>query len=302
MGTNIVLRESDKDGFCKAIDYCKAWAEMHQAEIGAVEMALGAGVLTWGLMNGHLSIGQDVSASQLAEIGGIAGMGAGASGASIAALSILKGLFVGGIGGVAGTVCVPALALIGGATAMFGALGYVGGDFIEKTINPPGGFGDFLGGASILAVGVGLIIDGARRFIKDERVLEMTSGIKDGVIIFSTQATEILAQTKEEFDKLIEELDESTSAKWMTLAGAAGGTVTGGVLAGTTVTVLGSKALGAAALSLGLVSAPVWPVVAGGAAGLALGVAAWKGLKYYKDNQYEGEQKSAGFLAGPDKN
>jgi hypothetical protein len=28
------------------------------------------------------------------------------------------------------------------------------------------------------------------------------------------------------------------------------------------------------------VSAPVWPIIAGGAAGLAAGLAAWKGIKY----------------------
>lgn len=300
MGTEIVMREPDEDGCRKAFDYCKKWAEKHQAEIGAVEMAFGAGILSWGVMNGHLSIGQDVVASQLAEIGGIAGMGAGASVSSIAALTILKGLFVGGVAGVAGTVCVPALALIGGSTLIFGALGYTGGDFIGKALNPPMGFMEFLGGASILAVGVGLMIDGGRRIVKDERILEMCSSIKDGVILLSSQSTEILAKTKDEFEKLIEDFDESTSAKWMALAGAAGGTATGSILAGSAVTVLGSKALGAAALSLGLVSAPVWPVIAGGAAGLALGVAAWKGIKHYTDKR-DKPPPASGLLPSPEK-
>lgn len=297
MGTDIVMREPDKDGFRRAIDYCGEWAKYHQAEVGAVEMALGAGILSWGVMNGHIGIGQEVVASQLAEIGG----SIGATGGGLAAMTILKGLFVGGIVGVQGAVAIPALALIGGSTAIFGALGYAGGDFIEKVLNPPIGIEEFLGGASVLAVGVGLMIDGGRRIIKDERMLDMTSSIKDGVIHFSSQSTAVLAKTKDEFEKLIEEFDESTSAKWMALAGAAGGTAAGGILAGSAVTVLGSKALGAAALSLGLVSAPVWPVVAGGAAGLALGVAAWKGIKHFRDKRNDDPPITGGLLPSPDK-
>ena len=47
-----------------------------------------------------------------------------------------------------------------------------------------------------------------------------------------------------------------------------------------------ASGLGAAALSLGLVSAPVWPVVACGAAGLTLGLAAWKGVQYLRDRDH----------------
>lgn len=59
--------------------------------------------------------------------------------------------------------------------------------------------------------------------------------------------------------------------------------VIGGHIAAGSVTVLGSHGLGAAALSLGLISAPVWPVIAGGAAGLAVGLAGWKVVKHYRN-------------------
>jgi hypothetical protein len=281
MGNEIVLREVDKSSFQKALDYCKNWSETHQAEVGIAEMALGAGILSWGVMNGHISIGQDVLASSLAEIGGVTGMGVGATGASMVALTLLKGLFVGGVAGIAGVTAIPAIALIGGATAIFGAFGYVGGDLLEKVIDPPMGFGEFLGNASTLAIGAALMIDGARRIINDDRALELASSFKDGVIRLSSQATTVVARTKEEYDKLVKDFSENSEAKWITLAGAGSGTLLGTMLAGSTVTVLGSKALGAAALSLGLVSAPVWPVIAGAAAGLAIGVAAWKGVKHY---------------------
>lgn len=285
MENEIVLTELDKSSFQKAFDYCKNWSAEHQAEIGVAEMALGAGVLSWGLINGHISIGQDVLASSLAEIGGATGMGVGLAGSSLVALTFLKGLFVGGVTGVAGVTAIPAIALIGGATAIFGAFGYVGGDFLEKVIDPPMGFAEFLGNASVIAIGVALMIDGARRIINDGRVLELASSFKDGVIHLSTQATTIVARTKEEFEKLVKEISKSSNAKVLAAAGIGTGGVVGAAVAGSTVTVLGSHALGAAALSLGLVSAPVWPVVAGAAAGLGLGVAAWKGLKRYKDKQ-----------------
>ncbi len=285
MKNEIVLTELDKSSFQKAFDYCKNWSAEHQAEIGVAEMALGAGLLSWGVMNGHISIGQDVLASSLAEIGGATGMGVGLAGSSLVALTFLKGLFIGGVTGVAGVTAIPAYVIIGGATAVLGAFGYVVSDFVEKAIDPPMGFAEFLGNASVIAVGVALMIDGARRIINDDRVLEFASSFKDGVIHLSTQATTIVARTKEELEKLVKEIGESSNAQMLAAAGIGTGGIVGAAVAGSTVTVLGSHALGAAALSLGLVSAPVWPVVTGAAAGLGLGVAAWKGVKRYKDNQ-----------------
>ena len=57
------------------------------------------------------------------------------------------------------------------------------------------------------------------------------------------------------------------------------GGVVGSVLAAGSVTALGSSSLGAMALSLGIISAPIWPVVAGAAGGAALGIMAWRKLK-----------------------
>jgi hypothetical protein len=59
------------------------------------------------------------------------------------------------------------------------------------------------------------------------------------------------------------------------------GTAAGAAIAASTVTVLGSTTLGSAALTLGLVSAPLWPVIVGGSAGLAIGYGAWKAAKHF---------------------
>jgi hypothetical protein len=273
------LTESDRSSFKKALDFCQVWCSQHQAEIGMAEMALGAGLLSWGVMNGHISMGSDVVASKLADVGGATGLGVGAAGSAAIAATFLKGCFVGGVAGIAGVTAIPAVALIGGGALILGAFGYVIGDAAQQIISPPMGFGDFFLGASIVSVGVALMIDGARRIVKDDRVLKMASNFKDGVIHLTSQATEIVATTWDQLQGIMKELAKSPVAGVTAGSTAAAGAVIGGSIAAGTVTVLGSHGLGAVALSLGLVSAPVWPVIAGGAAGLALGVAAWKGIK-----------------------
>jgi hypothetical protein len=281
----IVLREVDTSAFERAMEQCKAWSAKHQAEVGVAEMALGAAILSWGVMNGHIVMGRDVVGSKLADIGGMAGFGVGAAGSAVLAGTILKGVFVGGVGMVAGVTSIPAVALIAGGSLILGAFGYGIGDKLEPIFNPAMGFGDMLMGASIVAVGAALMIDGGRRIVTDERVLETASKFKNGVIQLAPQATEIVAATWDELQMLVKELAKAPSAYATAGTTAAAGAAIGSTLAAGSVTVLGSHGLGAVALSMGLVSAPVWPVIAGGAAGLALGVAAWKGIKHYRSQQ-----------------
>ena len=63
----IVLFEPDKRGFQKALDYCKKWSAEHQAEVGVLEMALGAGIIAWGVQSGHIHFGDDVVGTKLSE-------------------------------------------------------------------------------------------------------------------------------------------------------------------------------------------------------------------------------------------
>ena len=48
-----------------------------------------------------------------------------------------------------------------------------------------------------------------------------------------------------------------------------------------TVTLLGSHALGGIVLTLGIVSAPLWPVLAGVVGGAGFGYVAYMGTKYF---------------------
>lgn len=301
--SEIRFSEPDNSGFERAFELCKAWAADHQAEVGVAEMAFGAAVLSWGVMNGHIVMGHDLAASKLANVTGLAGLGIGAVGAAAIATTFLKGIFVGGVATVAGVTCIPAVAIIGGASLVLGAFGYVVGDKLDAFFNPAMGFADLLTGASITAVGAALIVDGARRIIKDERVLAAASKFKDGIIQLAPQATEIVAATWDELQVLVKELTKSPSAYATAGTTAVAGAAIGSSIAAGSVTVLGSHGLGALALSVGLVSAPAWPIIAGGAAGLALGVAAWKGIKHFRGQQdADGSgDVQATLLSGPKK-
>ena len=56
-------------------------------------------------------------------------------------------------------------------------------------------------------------------------------------------------------------------------------------MAASSVSVLGSSTLGGVAISLGIVSAPVWPIIAGVAGGAGLGYTAYKAFKYWRNNK-----------------
>jgi hypothetical protein len=200
-------------------------------------------------------------------------------------MTLLKGVFVGGVGMVAGVTCVPAMVIIGGGAAILGIFGYVLGDKVDALLNAPNGFGDLLLDGAIVAVGVALIIDGARRVVNDERVLSSASRFREGMISLVPQASEAVAATWDGLQDLVKEGAESPSAYATGGATALAGAAIGSSLAAGSVTVLGSSGLGAAALSLGLVSAPIWPIIAGGAAGLTLGIAAWKGIQHLRKQE-----------------
>ncbi len=295
--SEIMLRAADRSALERALDRCKQWAAQHQAEVGIAEIALGAAVLSWGVMNGQIVLGQHLAGSRLADISGLTGVGIGAAGSAALAMTLLKGVFVGGVGMVAGVTCVPAIVILGGGAAILGSFGYVLGDKIDALLNVPNGFGDLLLDGAVVAVGVALIIDGARRVVNDERVLSSASRFREGVISLVPQASEAVATTLKDMQSLLKEAAESSSAYATGGATTLAGAAIGSSIAAGSVTVLGSSGLGAAALSLGLVSAPVWPIVAGGAVGLTVGLAAWQGIQHLRgrDNTSEltGEESKA---------
>ncbi len=272
----IIMSHADDGHFQRLRTYCGEWATKNQWAVGAAEMALGASVIVWGIQSGNLQIGKDVQGTDIGAIGATIGGGLGALATSV----------IGGVGVVAmgSGIGIPAAALIAGGAAIFGAMGYTMGDSYQRFMSPPGGFG--FADAAILTIGIALIVDGARRAIKDERILKIASNIKNGVIYLAKITAKVVARSVAELTKWSEnpEIKGAFMGIGSTMS-ALGGAAIGGHLAAGSVTVLGSHALGGAALSLGLVSAPLWPVLAGGAAGLAIGVAGWKAVKKFRNKQ-----------------
>lgn len=278
MQHRIVLSPVDEAARLSFLGRCKAWSTTHQAEVGVAEMAMGAALLAWGVSNGQVLMGSHVVASKLAGVGAKFGVVGGAALGATMAATLLKGFFVGGVALVQGVVAVPAAVLIGGGALVLSAFGYTAGGVLGGLIGP--NMTEMLGTASVLAVGLALFVDGARRLIKDKRVLASTARFAEGAVHLVQRVGVIVARTQGELQQLGKEvLENPVKAGATGVGGAAAGAAIGASLAAGSVTVLGSHTLGAAALSLGLVSAPVWPVVAGAAAGLSVGALVFVGIK-----------------------
>ena len=255
----IVLHAGDKRPFNKALEFARGWCAKHQVLVGVGEMALGATLIAWGMKTGAISLGVDVVASGISG-GALFGAGAGAGAGALA------GNIIGAIGVVPlGGIAIPAIAMVAGGVAIFGAFGYAAGDIASRFSAHASGFGDLLMGGSLLAVGVALLLDGAKRIAKDATVRQAVSMFRDGVIYLVRKSNDGIASTWSDVEKQLKQLGFGGAVSGGVCIGM--GAALGGSAAASMVTVAGSHTLGAAALSLGLVSAPVWPIFACGAAG-----------------------------------
>lgn len=285
--TDITMGDGDQRRFAKILKYAQDLSQEHQWELGLIEMALGASLISLGVQNGLIDMGSDVVGSELSGFNPESGLGAATGGASAAIAGSVIGSI--GIAGMGSAVGVPAALLIGGGALLLGAAGYAAGDIAYNLQTPPFSLLEYAREAAVpTVVGLALIVDGARRVLRDPRVLKAVSSFKDGVLYLPDLTAKVIVKTKKELKILIEKLASVPESKFDTagstsgaVIGTLGGTAAGSAIAAGSVTVLGSQTLGATALSLGLVSAPLWPVFAGGAAGLAIGYAAWKTLHHF---------------------
>jgi len=280
----IPMSDSDKRAFAAAMEHARRWCSEHSWQVGAAEAALGVTLLATGVHNGVIEMGiqlvgtltstGNVAGAVGSAIGSVLGAGAGASIGSI------------GVAALGTAIGVPVGLLVVGGAAIFSALGYVLGDAIHSYLNPPLDLLALLGNASLLVVGTALLIDGVRRIIKDKRVRAAASRVRDGVIYLREVSVEGAVTSLTELKALM--TDDvamqrlvgfgSVGLGTAALAGS-GGAAVGSSLAVGTVTVLGSHTLGAAALSLGLVSAPIWPALLLGAVGAGVGYAGWRACR-----------------------
>lgn len=274
-----LLQGEAESGFFSAMAHVKAWCGQHQWQVGVAEMALGAGMIAAGLQSGAIQMGADVVLSA----GGTTGLFGAGSGAALGALS---GHLLGNIGVVAlgGAFAVPAVALMGGGSLILGLAGYGVGDLIQNYLHAAPNLLDLATSGSLALVGVALMVDGARRVVKDPDVTALWAAFKDNVLALQlrtpARVIDSLAGLSSYFESevlpFLRELATNPKAAAATAALAGLGAAGGSAVAVSSVTLLGSSSLGALGLSLGLVSAPVWPIVAGGGLAVAAAYGAWR--------------------------
>lgn len=208
----ILNKNGEAKLFRRTYDYVADWATQNQWSIGVAEMAAGASLIAWGVHSGNVHLGEQIHGIQTqafqkgvdaassgmpdfgsaSSIGGLGGMGIGA----------VAGTILGTIGVVAlgGAVGVPAWIVAGGGALIFGSAGYTLTDVVGRFLAPetilstPSStllssdsiVGPTVWNASFMALGLALMLDGARRVLKDEKVKVKVDAIKDGFIWLST--------------------------------------------------------------------------------------------------------------------
>jgi len=261
----ITLSFSDRAVIRRLVEVAKRWSFEHPAFVqGAAEMAIGAAFLSWGVHSGAIEIGVELvgTASQIANAGGIAGA------VTLATLGFSTAKLVGSIGivGMGSAIGVPVAVLATGGAAALGALGYTAGDLAFSYLHafrPQ----DYTLGAGALAIGLALMADGARRILGDEAVRHSLAIVGEKFVQLRQIAAKIVVESTADLTAY----ERNAGTAGIAAAAGIGGVAAGSAYAASTVTLFGSSTLGAAALSVGLVTAPLWPVVLGGAAAAAAG-------------------------------
>lgn len=273
---SIELPHEASNRFQQLLDHAKQWCTNHPIELGAAEIALGATLLSTSLQHGWIEMGAQLIGYGDSNIEGLIGGGFGAAAGAGGAM-LLGGIGVAAMGTAFG---IPTVLLGAGAAVLLGAFGYSLGSALDAFLKPavnPWEFGALTG---LAAVGVALIVDGARRIIGSEPFQAFWAAFKNGCLILARKVYDLAIVTRDAVTniaaKLITPLNNNTDRALIagsTLAAGAGGGAIGASVAASSVTVLGSHTLGGAALSLGLVSAPIAPVVIGAAAAAMIGFA-----------------------------
>ena len=256
----IKLSVCDRGAIDRARALAETWCSEHPRLLtGVAEMALGAALLAWGVHHGAIEMGIQVlgTATDITNPGGATGGAVGLAVGAVAA-KIIGSIGVVGMGSGIG-IPVGLLALGGGA--LLSAAGYTAGDIAYGLLNKVD-LADLALGASAMGIGLALLIDGARRVVGDDAVRQGAARVTAAAIeLFRANATVVARSVAElaPYERDAAALGLAALAGW-------GGAAAGGAYAATSVTVLGSSTLGSLALGMGLVAAPVWPMVLGAAA------------------------------------
>ncbi len=261
MPQSYVFSEAEFSLLLELKNYAKEWADQNALAIGLAEMTLGAGLIAWGVQNGFIEMGTQLVATHLMDeklngfnMESIVGTAAGAG------LGALAGKIIGSIGlaAMGGAIGIPAALVIGGCSAVLALAGYTAGDILHNTLNPPVDLQAFLETGSIMLVGVGLLLLGAKTCLKDETVNTAYTYLKDKTLYLKPLVVKVIANNKDE------------------LTAIATGASIGGIVASSTGSVIAAKSTGGLGLILGASSAPVLPVVLGLVGGAGIGFTLYK--------------------------
>jgi hypothetical protein len=293
--TMTILINLDNDaqtGLEKVMHQIREWNAEHKVPVAVAQMALGASLIALGVQSGAIEIGASLLPVQTPVInaGGTTGLTARVIAGSWAG-SLLGGI---GIAAAGSAIGIPAALVAGGAACVLGLAGYTLGDITHNLMMRSFDPLSLVLPGSMLFVGTYLFIKGAREFLEGTGALaSLKAGIgkaKDGVLTLFPVTQHILVRTKAEWAGFTAELanvshQEPLATGTAIAACGAGGMAIGSALATGSVTVLGSSTLGALGLSVGLLTAPLWPVIASAAIAGGLGYAALRSFKNASDTK-----------------
>lgn len=289
MTTSIELTQNDKVCLGKVLKHLDAWCADNPIPAGVCQVAAGAALVSLGVHCGAIEIGAALLATHVPVVnpGGAMGLIGGAVGGGWA------GSLLGGIGiAAAGTaIGIPAAIVVGGAACVFGLAGYAVGDIAHNLMFQAVDPLSLVMPGSLLVVGTYLMIKGALKVLDGMGMLApLRAGIhkaKNSILTLNPISAEIVARTKVELAGFAAEWTtppqssaEVSAASATIAACGAGGLAAGSAIASGSVMLMGSSTLGSFALSAGLISAPLWPVIAGVAVAGGLGYTAFKAARY----------------------
>lgn len=262
----IALNNAQKFNFLRLSARVAQWAADHQSALGLLEIAAGAGLVLGGLKLGAITLGVDVVLSTGGKLGSLAG---GPAAIGLYALGSI------GVVAAGGAIGIPAalVALAGGGLSSLA--GYAIGDLVSKVADPVT-IADLAASGSLLVVGVALMLDGAKRLAADLVKSDRLSAIRDHVLHLARVMCEGAIGSLEELARWVDALARDPQLALLTAGSVAAAGVAASAAAAGSVTVLGSTTLGGIGVSLGLLSAPLWPVIAAIAATTVVSYAVWR--------------------------
>ncbi|WP_274644868.1 hypothetical protein [Pseudomonas serbica] len=289
MTTDLSLNPRAWTGLQKLQTSITSWCAENQVALGVGEMAAGASLIAIGVSSGAIELGNALvgTSTPLINSEALAGSAAGLG------LGAWAGYILGSIGVAAGgtAIGIPAILVIAGASAIFGLAGYAIGDVIHNLITPALQISPLLASGSALAIGTYLLIQGGRRLSAAYGKVAVHDHLPEtnhrNMRLYPLVTT-IIARTWEELAGFAAELTtlpetpaELALVSSTTLTCGAVGAAIGGAAAASSVTLMGFPFLGGLMMSMGIISAPLWPVVAGAVACGWLGYSTQKAFKHW---------------------